>query len=509
MNSQNRLQTPVSVSGQIAAVIFLLACGNLVAAPFYSNQNQYFAHVVPGASADARSDWFRNTLDPYPLFSAVAKSVYAWAGTGGFRVLALLGTVIAMTSVFWLARLLAGQTNRSNTALLGTVAVGLLVRPDSLNAFEGVGGQYIVSTPAYVQPSMFGCFLLLAIPCLFAALNAKGDARKWLVAAAFVLAALSCALHPTYIVSVGILLAALFIANIWQGEKAHILYFAFAGFALVAIAVAANPAVISMAISSPDYSLAAKRFAFERIPQHTRLNDWKLGDIARFSVMLLAVPVAERKLEHPGLARFLASALIIATIATLVVQLMGQAKLALLFPSRVSVFIMPVSLTVIAVWIASYAARMAPLWNWRGVAIILVSCSALYGCISTLREKSPAETDERTALVKTVHPSGVGLVPLDSDNVRLNAQTNIYVDWKSPPYAGADLIEWWRRVDQARQFEGDTERFCSMKWHAPIHWMLLPVSKKKPSCVAHWKLGGQTAQWRILENTAASFRPPA
>lgn len=495
---------------QIAIVVFLLACGNVVAEPFVSNQNQYLAHVLPSASADAKSDWFRNTVDPYPFFSAVARSIYDLAGVDGFRILALFGTVVAMASIFWLAHLLMRQANRSNAALLGTVAVGILLRPHSLNPFEGVAGQYIISTPAYSQPSMFGCFLLLAIPCLFSALTTTEDVRKQLLAVALILAALCCALHPTYVVSAVILLAAVFIANVWQGKKTPIIYFAVAAGALTVIAVVANPALLSMAVSSPEYNVAAQRFAFERIPQHTRLTNWKYGDIARFIVMLLAIPIAARKLSHPWLAHFLAAALVIGTIATLAVQLTGEAKLALLFPWRVSTFIMPISVTVIAVWITSYTEQMAPLWNWRGLAVVLASCTALYGCIGTLRTKSPAETDERTVIVRALRPSGVGLVPLDSDNLRLNADANIYVDWKSPPYAGTDLIEWWRRVDQVRQFTDDVDRFCSLKWHISIHWMLLPAKGRTPSCVSQWKVIGQTAQWRILEENfpAARIKAP-
>jgi hypothetical protein len=463
-------------------------------------------------NANVRSDWFINTVDPYPFFSAVAKSIYDWFGIDGFRVFALLGTLVAMASVFWLAHLLAKQADHPNAAPLATVAVGLTL-PLHINAFEGVGGQYIVSVPAYLQPSMFGCLVLLAIPCLVASRTTNNrNAKTLLLTGAFVLATLGCALHPTYMVSALILLAAAFIANVWQSGKVHILYFMVAAALLTAVAVAANPALLSMAVSSPEYSRAVQKFAFERIPQHTKLTGWRYVDIARFLVMLAAIPIAAEKLKHPWLARFLAGSLAIGTTATLVVQVVGSAKLALLFPWRVSVFIVPMSVTVLAVWAASYIEQKAPLWNWRRAVIVLASFVALYGGIGALLAKSPAETDERTALIKAVHPSGVGLVPVDSDNLRLNASTNIYVDWKSPPYAGPDLIEWWRRIDQMRRVEGDAEQFCSVSWHASIQWMLLPAKANAPSCVSKWRVIGQTKNWRVLgvppltPRTSISFR---
>lgn len=498
-NDQDRMHKPTFSYAYTITIVLLLACGSVVAVPFISNQNQYFAHALSSMNANVRSDWFINTIDPYPFFSSVAKSIYEWFGIYGIRICALLGTTVAITAVFWLAYHLVGRPNLSNVAILGTVAVGLTL-PPHINAFEGVGGQYIISTPAYLQPSMFGCFILLAIPCLLAALSTNNrDVKILLLAAAFVLAALGCALHPTYMVSALILLAAIFFANIWQGDKSRITYLTFAAIALVAVSVAANPALLSMAISSPEYNRAAQRFAFERIPQHTALVNWKYADAGRFIIMLVSVPIAAKKLKRPWLAYFLSACLIIGSAATLLIQLMGQAKLALLFPWRVSVFITPISFTILAVWIAGYVEQAVPQWNWRRVALVFASIAGLYGVIGTLRAESPTESDERTAFIKAVHPLGVGLVPLGSENLRLNAAANIYVDLKSPPYASDDLIEWWQRVDQVSEFEHDADRYCSIKWHVPIRWILLPAARKTPLCASKWKVVRQTAKWRVLE----------
>lgn len=484
-------------------VLCLVACCDIVAAPFIANQNQYLAHVLSNPGMNTVGDWFRNTVDPYPVFSVVAKLTYELAGIGGFRIAAFSGTLVAVMSVFLLARILAKRINSPNAALLGTVAVGLTLLPHTPHAFEGIAGQYIISTPAYLQPSMFGCFLFLAIVCFFEVAAKEKAPRKMLLGASFALAALSCALHPTYIVGATILLVAASATNFWQGEKPQIFVFASAGIALIALTVLANPALLSMAFSSDNYDAAVRRFTFERIPHHTRLLDWNPIDLIRISIAVISVHVAARKLNHPWIAHFIAASLIVGAATTLIVLLSGNAKLALLFPWRVSVFIMPVSFTVIAVWIASEIERMAPRWRWSRLAVISSAVAALYGCVATMQAKSPAQTDERTALVRAIHPIGTGLVPLDSANVRMNAPANIYVDWESPPYASNDLVEWWWRVDQVRQFEGNVDRFCSIKWHTPIRWMLLPEKEESPACIAHWKVAGHTRNWRVVEKVQA------
>jgi hypothetical protein len=101
-SKQNHAFIPRADHAVAGVVLFLVACCNVIAVPFTSNQNQYLAHALSSVGAGAKNDWFRNTVDPYPLFSAIAKLTYQWGGIDGFRVLAFFGTLVAMASVFCL-----------------------------------------------------------------------------------------------------------------------------------------------------------------------------------------------------------------------------------------------------------------------------------------------------------------------------------------------------------------------------------------------------------------------
>ena len=100
-------------------------------------------------------------------------------------------------------------------------------------------------------------------------------------------------------------------------------------------------------------------------------------------------------------------------------------------------------------------------------------------------------------VVLAARPTGVGMVPLAAQNVRGNAGVAVYVDWKSPPYAGDGLGLWWERYDQVAGFERDPEAFCVGDWGREIDWALLTVDP--PSCMADWQVLAEGGGYRVLQ----------
>jgi hypothetical protein len=201
--------------------------------------------------------------------------------------------------------------------------------------------------------------------------------------------------------------------------------------------------------------------------------------------------------HDPWLARWLFLALGFGLVSAAIVQTFGLTKLALLFPWRISVFLVPISATVLIVEAAVIAGQRAvDLLRWPLVALAVAF--AFIGSAGSLLSTSPATSDPATVLVRASRVSGVGLIPLELENVRLNAAVPIYVDWKTTPYLSGDLIEWWKRIDQVKAFTENTETFCAAAWSAGIDWIMLASEQHVPSCVAEWPVAGESQQWRIL-----------
>ena len=83
--------------------------------------------------------------------------------------------------------------------------------------------------------------------------------------------------------------------------------------------------------------------------------------------------------------------------------------------------------------------------------------------------------------------------------MRLNAEVPVYVDAMTPPYAGEDLVEFWKRFDKAKQFEADPETFCSGSWATDIDWLVVPDGNAAPSCTRDWSLLEKSGGWSIYQ----------
>lgn len=479
-----------------ALLIALLGFANVLAVPAYQNQNQYLAHALGERVPQLQADWLVTTVDPYPLFTWLGGLLIDAGGDFALRAAACLVTVVALTGGYLIARALnPGRTVAAIAiVMLGATLIPWTTAPiplGELSAFHGFVGQYLINKPGYLQPSSAGVLLLVALGLWLGAQNGRRNS-----AAAAGLVVVACAVHPAYLVVTGIGLGAALLADLVAGSGWRRLPgYLIVGAASAAVAVLANPAVFSIAGGE-----ARDRFAFERIPHHTLLSSWRWYDVA-YLVLITAAAILVRPLRH---GRWLSVWLIAATVpgllAAFVVEFTRWAGLALPFPWRISVVAVPVAATVVAVRLGRVLTRL-PVRDWT-----VLACAAAiggYGLHTSMQVEPPEVADPATALVLAAHPQGVGLVPLAAQNVRLNAEVPIYVDWKSPPYAGPDLQEWWRRYDQVAGFEQDPQSFCGADWSTGIDWVLLPVAVQVP-CLQEWDALGESDGYVVRQRPAAS-----
>lgn len=492
-------------------VSLLVALGNAVAAPYTSNQNQYLAHVE-GDHPSLATDWLAGTTDPYPFFTLVAGAADALGGTSALRALAFLATWAAVWAVYVLARHLDPSGSRAvplaAMAIVGATLVVLppgvfLVSGTALSMFSGFGDQYVVSKPTYLQPSVAGSLVLLAFALWVRHVHDPAPARTRALAVPAVLTVLACMLHPTYMVVVLMALGAAFLADLLTGQgRSRLLAYSLLGAAVVAGALSANPGLLDLADSAVGSTEAVDRFAFERIPQHTLLTQWPLEDVWRLALVVYSLSLLPRLRSGRWLARWSAVALTASLVLAIVVELSRWTTMALLFPWRVSVIVVPLAATALATSVGLWLTRSFPGPHWeRRVALVAVALAAV-GLAATTSRSSPVVADESVVAVRKADPGGVGLIPLERANVRLNAGVPVYVDWKAPPYVGRELVEWWDRVDRVRRFENDPEIFCTEPWTRQVDWLLHDATGAIPSCVESWPTAATEGRWQVLVRPA-------
>ena len=463
------------------AVVLSAACGQ--APLYYSNQNQYFLHGMAQAGVgQLRYDWLANTLDPTPVFSALVaftiRTLHPWM----FHVYyGLLLGAYAAASVGLFA-FLAGEQARKrwpvfvglfvlvHAALLRWASYRWLGKDYPYYLQGGLAGQYILG--GMLQPSAFGMLLVVAV-CQFV----RGRPFQ---AGAFV--ALSATCHSTYLLP-GALVTAGFLTALLvekQGRQALALGAWTLGLVLpvtLYVFLTFRPG------SAEAFAESQNILANIRIPHHTRIDLW-LDQIAGFQIawMVLGIALAWRTRLFPVLAVTFG----LAALLTLVQALTRSHTLALLFPWRISAVLVPIATTVVLSRLVLLSV------SWMDNAVVprvmagVVAVLAVTGVWIVLGRQGYVTNDEELPVFDYVRQHlkrgdlyllpvsapkaptrgsfstdfkplpekkvDAQAIPLDLQRFRLHTGAPIFVDFKAIPYADDDVIEWYSRLQKARQF---------------------------------------------------------
>jgi hypothetical protein len=471
----------------VAALAAAFAAAHTQSPLFYSNQNQYLLHGLASAGyGHLAHDWLSTTADPTPLFSAGVAAAYRVAGLWPLQAayfVLLMGYFVAalrlserVADLATLPRLLAWAAlfTAAHAAVFRVVSVRASGVDYPWNLQAGVAGQYLLGPG--VQPSAFGV-LLLASVAAFAA------DRPRLAGA---LAGAAGLMHATYLLP-GALLVAGYLTQLLHERRVR----AAAGTGLLALVFAA-PAVtyagVTFSPHDPEGFAEAQRILAEvRIPHHAVVSRW-FDAVAAVQLVWVALGLVALR----GTRAFVPLAIAAGGggVLTLVVMLLPNPSLMLLFPWRISALLVPVAtLALAARFVARQPAGRAAGWIAAACVALMVAggvwiMAARIGYAMNAAEepllefvRTQAGPDD-VALIPTRVPAvgsgrgsvstsftppprpkpGSNLIPVDLQRFRLATGVPIYVDFKSVPYADAEVLEWHRRV---RQVEA---------WYAAADW---------------------------------------
>jgi hypothetical protein len=443
---------------------------------YYSNQNQYLLHGAALAHyGHLERDWLANTRDPTPLFSllvAGAYSVHPWLLQPAHFVL-LVGYFLAAR---WLVAAVPGFPNtrpaRIGFAALFTAAHAAILRWGSVQLTgtdypwflqAGLAAQYMLGPG--LQPSAFGVLLLVAL--------AAFAHRRPVLACA--LAAGTCWFHSTYLLPAALLVFGFVVESLQKNHWRRAL-----GNALVALVVVAP--VVAFTVwrfdtFSTDATRAAHILAQIRIPHHcvpARWFDLVAGTQLVWSALGLFL------LRRTAFGRALVWATALAVALTALQLATDSDALALLFPWRISTLLVPVATITIIAKILSWVqpgrgvgwVAAGSLIALGGGGVIVTACDLGYqmvdeheiaeyiratarpGDVYLLPVQFPAVGAGHGAVSNTFAPAprakpGTDQIPVDLQRFRLMTGACTYVDFKSVPYAPAEVVEWNRRMEFA------------------------------------------------------------
>jgi len=474
------------------SILFALAYAQ---SPLYtSNQNQYFLHGLAQAGFGyLQKDWLANTSDPTPLFSLLISATYRlvrwpeiyyvyYAALMGVYVYSLLG--IASHLYGWQEKPLKRLVFMAVLFLIHSAAwrfaaARLLGVSWTYVLEDGVAGQRMLG-PVF-QPSSFGVLLALSLHLFL-------QKRPYLATLAAVGAA---TFHPTYLLSAGVLVAG-YLYDAWRqrGQVGQAIKLGLWGLILVAPGLSAAFAVFSQ--GDAQLAAQARQILIDyRIPHHALVAEWLNGPAL---VKMALVALALYRIRGGRLFPVLAWATLVAVALTLARVLLDSSVLALLFPWRLSIFIVPISVAILIGWLLEIMFALPALQSARGRALIqyasllvvmgVVVVGGVRFVLDLERKANAPERPMQAYVARHKSPEDVYLTPVKMQDFRLVTGAPVYVDFKSIPYQAADVLEWRRRMQLADRFyiEQDCERLAKLFTEEDVTHVVLARDQKAGMC---------------------------
>ncbi|HUU44316.1 MAG TPA: DUF6798 domain-containing protein [Acidobacteriota bacterium] len=429
-------------------LLFAIAYSQL---PLYSdNQNTYFIHGLAHVDRPfLLNDALVQSPDPFPVFTALVTLTGRFLHPGFFHLyhMVLLGLYFAaLIGIAHQLFRIVGPRGRHWLFGFLIIAVHSYVLHKALWLFQaGLAGQYLLGR--VLQPSLFGVFLIVSI---------------WLylrnkLALATALACLATVFHSSYAPATAVL------CLVYLGSAVRQRY-GFAGVLGIILIPAAllGPVfaynMITFAPTSDQtWQRAAEILVDYRIPHHAKPAIWFGWESA---AQLILIGWATWLVRRKRLAPIMYVSIAVGLLLTLAQIVTGSRTLALLFPWRLSVYLIPLS-TAIILATATQARLARPLFRrssgerlrrviWIGAITLAVIGAGRFVYLDVIK-KNPREH-----LLEFVRQNASAddlyLIPLDWAEFRLATGARTFVDHKSHPYKDIDVTRWYSRITPASHF---------------------------------------------------------
>jgi hypothetical protein len=314
---------------------------------------------------------------------------------------------------------------------------------------DGFAGQRMLG-PVF-EPSVFAVFLALSV---YLYLQHKPIL-------AVLAAALAATFHPTYLLPAGLLTAG-YMLGLYLEERSFKKPLATGLVALAAVAPIVIYSFSNFWGSSPQAAAQAQQILVEfRIPHHANIAQWFGKTDAVKILMILAGLWLVRKSRLYPIMLFVT----LGCTALIAVQVLtGSDTLALLFPWRATILLVPLALTILIAagvrWIdtAHPMLRFQPtLLRWLPwLSLLLIAAAVGTGIVRTVHDfemKNAAPEQALFSYINQHKTSGQNyLIPLKLQDFRLATGAPAFVDFKSIPYTDDAVQVWYSRLLMAGEF---------------------------------------------------------
>jgi hypothetical protein len=239
--------------------------------------------------------------------------------------------------------------------------------------------------------------------------------------------------------------------------------------------------------SSVEIAAKARQILVDfRIPHHALVSQWlDATAVVKILLVILALYLVRKR----RIFWILIIPALLSVVLTLAQVITGNLSLALLFPWRVSILLLPLAVTLILVrildWVMPFITTRAGLFRFASLALIGITV-IVGGIRFGLDLERKAGVPER-GLYQFVNqhklPGEVYLIPVKMQDFRLESGAPVYIDFKSIPYKDVEVLEWYQRNLLANRFYQKPD--CAMLPELitqGITNVITSVEQKLPAC---------------------------
>ncbi len=446
--------SPMRIRARLRPALKFVAWGILLGiaygqSPLYtSNQNQYFLHGLAQAGQGLLAeDWLANTTDPTLVFTWLVAFTVRYLPQAAFYIYYFLLFSVYVYSLRRIADRLFGL-ERSRTALWIFLALIFVTHSAALRVLldrglggewqylfdGGLAGQRLLGT--VLQPSSFGVFLLLSVQQFLE----RRPYRAVLAAAA------AATVHPTYLLGAAVLTLTYVIAE-FRAKKD---YRQALRVGALSLALVLPILVYSFRSFFPSAADAQGILVHFRLPAHALVSEWfGLASLATLTLIGLALVLT----RGTQLFSVIAISAAFGAVLTVLQILTSNDALALLFPWRLSTYLIPLSVAVLVGWLAVWIAdRVGQQFGriTRVASILMIVLSIVSGLVWMAYQGVQGRIVPERAIfahvAETAHSGHIYAIPPKLQDFRLATGAPILADFKSIPYRRGEVISWHDRV---------------------------------------------------------------
>ena len=411
--------------------------------PFFKGNSLHLLHAIKDFDSNKlQEDWIANQTNHLPAFTYLNGIILQVFPVNILYAIHFSLLVICSLFIFLICKNEFQNLNKISLSLIWFSVFILIYNEHSF--FGGLAGQDIINEG--YQPASFGVLFYCGIYLYLT--------RRYFYAV--LLICLSASFHPSYVIHSGFLLFGFFI-YFFSIKEFKLLFKVLSAYIILILPITIY-IILNFLLIDKDLSSAGQLILLERIPHHALISNWfSYKDLLSILVYLLALFLVRKN------NKFFIPFFVFGFLSILLssIQFLTQNQsLALAFPWRASVFLIPLSSMILISFLINNLSSKKINLDIIGLVFFLIIFSFFSiknHFTKNINQNFYTKLELTREINKNYNFVERILIPIDLSYIRMNTGLPIFIDWKHHAFKYNELIKWEKRINLANQFYETTD----------------------------------------------------